>query len=50
LPEEVRESIKFVFVDSVDQVIEASLDPAERKSKRKAKAAPKELVETMENA
>jgi ATP-dependent Lon protease len=50
LPEEVRESIKFVFVDSVDQVIEASLDPAERKSKRKAKVAPKELVETMENA
>ncbi len=50
LPEEVRESIKFVFVDSVDQVLEAALEPVDRKPKRKTKAAPKALAETMENA
>jgi ATP-dependent Lon protease len=41
LPEEVRETIKFVFVESVDEVLEAALEPASRKSKRKAKTAIK---------
>jgi ATP-dependent Lon protease len=50
LPEEVRESIDFVFVDRVDQVLEAALEPAERKPKRKAKTAPRELAGTAENA
>jgi ATP-dependent Lon protease len=50
LPEEVRESIQFVFVDSVDQVLEAALEPVDSKPKRKAHKAPKALAETMENA
>jgi ATP-dependent Lon protease len=50
LPEEVREAIKFEFVDHVDQVLEAALEPVERKPKRKAKAAPKALAETVDNA
>ena len=50
LPEEVRESIKFVFVDNVDQVLESALEPVKSKPKRKTKAAPKTLAETIENA
>jgi ATP-dependent Lon protease len=38
LPEEVRESMKFVFVDTVDEVLEAALDPIAAK--------PEEPVET----
>jgi ATP-dependent Lon protease len=49
LPEEVRESLKFVFVESVDEVLEAALEPAPRKPKRKAKAAPKTVTETIQN-
>jgi ATP-dependent Lon protease len=49
LPEEVRESIQFVFVESVDEVLEAALEPASRKPKRKAKAAPKTVSETTKN-
>jgi ATP-dependent Lon protease len=50
LPEEVRDSMKFVFVESVDQVLEAALEPAARKPKRKTKAAPDSLSEVVENA
>jgi ATP-dependent Lon protease len=46
LPEEVRESIQFVFVESVDEVLDAALEPASRKPKRKAKAVPKTVSET----
>jgi ATP-dependent Lon protease len=49
LPEEVLESIHFVFVKSVDEVLEAALEPAPRKSKRKPKAAPKPVSETKQN-
>jgi len=49
LPEEVRESIQFVFVESVDEVLEAALEPASRKPKRKAKAVPKTVSETTKN-
>ena len=49
LPEEVRESMQFVFVESVDEVLEAALEPASRKPKRKAKAAPKTVSETTKN-
>jgi ATP-dependent Lon protease len=50
LPEEVRDSMKFVFVESVDQVLEAALEPAARKPKRKTKPAPDALSEVVENA
>jgi ATP-dependent Lon protease len=49
LPEEVRESIKFVFVESVDEVLEAALEPASRKTKRKSKAATKTASEAEKN-
>jgi ATP-dependent Lon protease len=50
LPEEVRDSMKFVFVESVDQVLEAALEPAARKPKRKTKPAPEAHSEVIENA
>jgi ATP-dependent Lon protease len=50
LPEEVRDSMKFVFVESVDQVLEAALEPAARKPKRKTKPAPEPHPEVIENA
>jgi ATP-dependent Lon protease len=50
LPEEVRDSMKFVFVESVDQVLEAALEPAARKPKRKTKPAPEPHSEIIENA
>jgi ATP-dependent Lon protease len=50
LPEEVRNSMKFVFVESVDQVLEAALEPAARKPKRKTKPARDALSEVVENA
>jgi ATP-dependent Lon protease len=52
LPEEVRDSMKFVFVESVDQVLEAALEPAARKPKRKTKPAPSPDAhsEVVENA
>jgi len=37
LPEEVRKSIKFIYVETVDQVLKAALEPAAR-PKRPAKA------------
>jgi ATP-dependent Lon protease len=50
LPEEVRDSMKFVFVESVDQVLEAALEPAARKPKRKTKPVPDAHSEVVENA
>lgn len=46
IPEEVRNSIQFVFVDTVDQVLKAALEPdskpkAPRKTKSTAKAGKK---------
>jgi hypothetical protein len=36
LPDEVRAAMEFVFVDTVDQVLEAALSPApKKKTKRK---------------
>jgi ATP-dependent Lon protease len=47
LPDDVREAIKFVFVDTVDQVLEAALSPAPKKKpkrkKKKTKAKNKEV-------
>jgi ATP-dependent Lon protease len=43
IPEEVRNSMKFVFVDTVDQVLEAALEPDTRPktTRRKAKSSTK---------
>jgi ATP-dependent Lon protease len=42
IPDEVRNSIRFIFVDTVDEVLEAALEPASppKKSSRKKKVAP----------
>lgn len=37
LPEEVLEEIKFIFVDTVDQVIQAALEPESKKQKKNGK-------------
>jgi ATP-dependent Lon protease len=38
LPEEVRKSMKFIFVETVDEVLKAALEPASRlKNKAKSK-------------
>jgi ATP-dependent Lon protease len=37
LPEEVIEEIKFIFVDTVDQVIQAALEPESKKQKKNGK-------------
>jgi ATP-dependent Lon protease len=51
LPDDVREAIKFIFVDIVDEVLEAALmPPPARKPKRKKKVAkPKVDTEDLEN-
>ncbi|RPI33732.1 MAG: endopeptidase La [Chloroflexota bacterium] len=38
IPEEVRTSIKFIFVEDVDEVLHCALEPAPRKTKRKPRA------------
>jgi ATP-dependent Lon protease len=38
LPEEVRKEMKFVFVDTVDQVISAALEPVSKKGVKKTKS------------
>ncbi len=38
LPEEVRKGMKFVFVDTVSQVISAALEPVSKKDKKKTKS------------
>jgi ATP-dependent Lon protease len=40
LPEEVRKSLKFVFVETMDEAISAALCPLPRKTRRKGKPAP----------
>ncbi len=42
IPDEVRKSINFIFVDTVDDVLEAALEPASKtkKVRRKKKPAP----------
>jgi len=37
IPEEIRKEIKFVFVEAVDEVIEAALEPAPKKKKKPRK-------------
>ena len=47
LPEEVRESMEFVFVETVDQVIESALEPApkRKKTRKKPSKADKQIME-----
>jgi ATP-dependent Lon protease len=42
LPDEVRQSLKYVFVDTVDEVLEEALEPApiQRKSRKKTTVHP----------
>jgi ATP-dependent Lon protease len=42
IPNEVRETIRFIFVDTVDEVLEAALEPVstQKKTSRKKKSAP----------
>ncbi|RPI84988.1 MAG: endopeptidase La, partial [Chloroflexi bacterium] len=42
IPEEVQKEIDFVFVDTVDEVLEQALESAPRKKSRKKAAAPKQ--------
>ncbi|MBN2503113.1 MAG: endopeptidase La, partial [Anaerolineales bacterium] len=37
LPEEIRDKMNFIFVRTVDEVLEAALEPAQKKSKTKAR-------------
>ena len=49
LPEDVRAAIKFVFVDTVDDVLDAALSPAPKKRAKRKKKQPKTgEVETVE--
>jgi ATP-dependent Lon protease len=49
LPDDVREAMKFVFVENVDEVLEAALEPApKRKPKRKKRKPPVENIEETE--
>jgi ATP-dependent Lon protease len=45
IPEEVRQSMKFIFVDTVDEVLTAALEKNARASRRKPKAAQPAGVE-----
>ena len=47
LPDEVRQAIKFVFLDTVDDAIEVALEPAPKPKKKRTKktAPPKEVKE-----
>ena len=35
LPDEIKQEMKFIFVDTVDEVIEASLEPGKERKKTK---------------
>ena len=49
LPDDVRELMKFVFVDRVDEVLEAALVPAPKQKAKRKKSKPKKgKVETPE--
>jgi ATP-dependent Lon protease len=41
LPDEVRQAIQFVFVDTVDEVLDSALEPAPRRKNTNKKAKPK---------
>ncbi len=41
VPDEVKQSMKFVFVQTVEDVLEAGLEPAAKKQKGKSAAGPK---------
>lgn len=41
VPEEIQKSMKFIFVETVDEVIESALEKAKKTSRSRAKAAPK---------
>jgi len=45
LPDEVRKDIKFVFVETVDDVLEAALEPTKKVRKRKNKTSEKAIEE-----
>jgi ATP-dependent Lon protease len=52
IPDEVRETIRFIFVDTVDEVLEAALEPVSPKQKnsRKKKSAPAPATDGIINA
>lgn len=41
VPDEIQKSMKFIFVETVDDVIEAALEEPKKNSRSKTKAAPK---------
>jgi ATP-dependent Lon protease len=40
LPEEVRRDINFIFVETIDQVLEAALEPAAKTQRKKTRMTP----------
>lgn len=50
LPDEVRQAIQFVFVDTVDEVLEAALEPAPKQTTRRKKATSKPSTNGKKNA
>lgn len=49
LPDEVRESLQFIFVQSVDEVLDAALEAPPRKPRRKTKTAAETTQEAKTN-
>jgi ATP-dependent Lon protease len=50
IPEEVRRAIQFIFVEKVDEVLEAALEPAPRKPRQRKKTAKTEAPEGKSDA
>jgi len=50
LPDEVRQALKFVFVETVDEVLEASLEPGtyNKDKKKKRTVKPKTVAKNVE--
>jgi ATP-dependent Lon protease len=48
VPDEIKQTMKFIFVDTVDEVIEASLQPVHERKKPAAKTKPKTKTATRE--
>jgi ATP-dependent Lon protease len=48
IPDEIRKEISFVFVETVDEVLEAALEPAPKVKKRSKKRIPKKEVNKSE--